>query len=268
MPEITLSKSEFYDAFNRLFEHYSYVKGVSASQADKDLFGKFEETPSADDNIYLARWYKHIAAVEGLTLKSGSAPAEVSLDTVPFYHALNRILECDEHSKLTTTIASKLTPAPAEPTHPYLAKWVKSASSAKKDTPADDEDDDDDDFDPFDDEEPDPEAERIKEERLAAYKAKKAAKPKVIAKSSVLLDCKPWDDETDMAEMEEKIRAIQMTGLHWGASKLVPVGFGIRKLQIQCTIVDDEVSTDDLIDTICEFEDHVQSVDIAAFNKI
>lgn len=39
-------------------------------------------------------------------------------------------------------------------------------------------------------------------------------------KSSVLLDVKPWDDETDMKKLEETVRGIQMEGLHWGACKL------------------------------------------------
>ena len=43
-----------------------------------------------------------------------------------------------------------------------------------------------------DDEEEDAEAVRVHEERLAAYKAKKEAKPKVAAKSVVTLDVKPW----------------------------------------------------------------------------
>lgn len=54
--------------------------------------------------------------------------------------------------------------------------------------------DDDDDVDLFgsDDEEDDAEAERVREERLAAYREKKAAKPKLAAKSVVTLDVKPW----------------------------------------------------------------------------
>ena len=36
-------------------------------------------------------------------------------------------------------------------------------------------------------------------------------------KSSVLLDVKPWDDETDMAKLEQSVRAIHMDGLLWGA---------------------------------------------------
>ncbi|KAG6451410.1 elongation factor 1-beta' [Manduca sexta] len=131
-------------------------------------------------------------------------------------------------------------------------------------------DDDDDDVDLFGsgDEEEDAEAARIREERLKAYSDKKSKKPALIAKSSILLDVKPWDDETDMKEMENQVRTIEMDGLLWGASKLVPVGYGINKLQIMCVIEDDKVSVDLLTEKIQEFEDFVQSVDIAAFNKI
>lgn len=61
------------------------------------------------------------------------------------------------------------------------------------------------------------------------------------AKSSILLDVKPWDDETDMAALEASVRGIAMDGLVWGTSKLVPVAFGVKKLQIQCVIEDDKV---------------------------
>lgn len=129
---------------------------------------------------------------------------------------------------------------------------------------------DDDDVDLFgsDDEEENVEAERIKAERVAEYASKKAKKPALIAKSSVLLDVKPWDDETDMAVMEKNVRTIEMDGLLWGASKLVPVGYGIKKLQIMCVIEDEKVSIDLLSEQIEGFEDVVQSVDVAAFNKI
>ncbi|KAL3988641.1 MKL/myocardin-like protein [Sarotherodon galilaeus] len=127
---------------------------------------------------------------------------------------------------------------------------------------------DDDDIDLFGSDEEDEEAERIKQERLEAYAAKKAKKPALIAKSSILLDVKPWDDETDMAKLEQCVRSVQMDGLLWGASKLVPVGYGIKKLQINCVVEDDKVGTDILEEEITKFEDYVQSVDVAAFNKI
>ncbi|XP_013375476.1 PREDICTED: elongation factor 1-delta isoform X5 [Chinchilla lanigera] len=134
-------------------------------------------------------------------------------------------------------------------------------------TPA--EDDEDNDIDLFgSDEEEDKEAARLREERLRQYAEKKAKKPSLVAKSSILLDVKPWDDETDMAKLEACVRSIQLDGLLWGGSKLVPVGYGIRKLQIQCVVEDDKVGTDLLEEEITKFEEHVQSVDIAAFNKI
>lgn len=130
--------------------------------------------------------------------------------------------------------------------------------------------DDDDDVDLFgsDDEEDDEEKKRITEERLKAYAEKKAKKPQVIAKTSVLLDVKPWDDETDMGEMLKLVKSIEMDGLLWGASKLVPIGYGINKLQVMCTVEDAKVSIDELSEKIEGFEDFVQSVDVAAMNKI
>lgn len=135
---------------------------------------------------------------------------------------------------------------------------------------AQDDDDDDDGVDLFgsDDEEESAEAARIREERLAAYNAKKAKKPVLIAKSNIILDVKPWDDETDMAALEKAVRGITTDGLLWGAGKLVPLAYGIHKLQISCVVEDDKVSVDWLTEEIEKVEDFVQSVDIAAFNKV
>merc|ERR1711931_449527 len=130
------------------------------------------------------------------------------------------------------------------------------------------EDDDSDDLfgDDDDDDEEETPAEKAKREKMEAEKkkaeaekAKKKEKKPVVGKSEVVLDVKPWDYETDMTAME---------GLVWGSSKQVPVGYGINKLRITCVVVDDLVSTDDIEDQIVGFEDHVQSMDIFAFNKI
>jgi len=147
-----------------------------------------------------------------------------------------------------------------------------AAAPAKKPAPADDSDDDDDDDDEGDlfasDDEEDEEAERIKQERLKAYAEKKAKKPGPIAKSNIILDVKPWDDETDMEEVERLVRTIECDGLKWGASKFAKVAYGITKLQITCVVEDDKVGTDFLEEQITGFEDYVQSMDIVAFNKI
>lgn len=39
-----------------------------------------------------------------------------------------------------------------------------------------------------------------------------------------------------MKALEESVRSIEMQGLVWGASKLVPIGYGIRKLQITLVV--------------------------------
>ena len=143
--------------------------------------------------------------------------------------------------------------------------------------PAKKEESDDDDFKFSDDEEEkaapkETEMQRMK--RLAAEKkaeaeAKEKSKKKVVVlKSNVILDVKPWDDETDMKELEAAVRGVKMEGLVWGNSKLVEIGFGIKKLQISSCIVDDLVGLYDLEDNIMALEDYVQSVDIAAHNKI
>nr|ABC02173.1 eukaryotic translation elongation factor 1 beta 2 [Bos taurus] len=112
------------------------------------------------------------------------------------------------------------------------------------------------------------EAKSLREERLAQYESKKAKKSALVSKSSTLLDMKPWDDETDMAKLEECVRSIQADGLVWGSSKLVPVGYGIKKFQIQCVVEDDKLGTDMLESQITAFDKYVQSMDVAAFNKI
>ncbi|VEL29609.1 unnamed protein product, partial [Protopolystoma xenopodis] len=91
----------------------------------------------------------------------------------------------------------------------------------------------DDDLDLFgSDEEDDTEVAKMKAERLKAYEEKKKGKAVVVAKSSIILDVKPWDSETNMAEVERTVRSIKTDGLQWGASKLVPLAYGIKKLQI------------------------------------
>merc|ERR1712025_208648 len=105
------------------------------------------------------------------------------------------------------------------------------------------------------------EAEKKKQE------AKKNKKP-VVGKSEVKFDVKPWDDETDMVELERLVRTIKMEGLVWGFGELKDVAFGVKKRQITCVVVDDLVSTDDLEEEIKNFDEYVQSVDTHAFSKI
>jgi len=158
----------------------------------------------------------------------------------------------------------------------YSSEFSKlgcAAAAAADDDEEDEDDDDDMDFFGSDDEEEDAAAEALKAKRVAEYNARKAAKEekkgKAIAKSMITLDVKPWDDETDLDELAAKVKTIEMEGLVWGQQiQKKPLAFGIFKLVVTAVVEDEKVSTDDLVENIEAFEDHVQSVDIAAFNKL
>ena len=130
------------------------------------------------------------------------------------------------------------------------------------------------------DDDDDAEADEENEKRLAAiaeaHRQKKLAAGKlkvVINMSKVILDVKPWDDATDMKELEKLVRSIKHPtnpkAIEWQAGQLEDIGYGIKKLRIMVQVIDDDVSVDDdLVEKIVEFEDHVQSCDIFAFNKV
>ncbi|KAH0536658.1 hypothetical protein FGG08_006484 [Glutinoglossum americanum] len=209
----------------------SYVVGHNPTQADVACFKGLKCSPNRTKYAHVYRWHKHITSY-------GSEFSALPGDATKGCSAYG-----PEASKVT------LNPAKA---------------------PAAEEDEDDEDVDLFgsDDEEEDAEAEKEKERRLEEYRKKKAGKTKPAAKSIVTLQVKPWDDETDMKELEVNVRKIELDGLVWGASKMVPVGFGIKMLQINLVIEDDKVSLDMLQEKIEEDEDHVQSTDIAAMQKL
>jgi len=200
----------------------------------------------------------HIRSVLGGESAGSAAVSDIDMQRLEKLENENKALR-----SLITQLESRVAALEVGSGAPAAAK----PAAAK---PAAEEDDDDSDVDLFgsDDEEEDAEAAKIREERLAAYAAKKSKKPALIAKSNIIFDVKPWDDETDLAAMEKAVRSVTMDGLLWGTSKLVPVGYGIKKLQISCVVEDDKVGTDDLEEAITAFEDFVQSVDVVVFNKI
>ena len=79
---------------------------------------------------------------------------------------------------------------------------------------------------------------------------------------------KPWDDVTNMEAKKAACMEIKMDGLAWGVNNLVPLAFGIQKLQIMCSVEDEKVSIEALGEKIEAFKDYVQTVDVGAMNKI
>lgn len=60
-----------------------------------------------------------------------------------------------------------------------------------------------------------------------------------------------------------------MDGLVWKTEyKKEPIAYGVHKLVVGCVIEDAKVSVDDIQEKIEGFDEEVQSVDIAVFNKI
>ncbi|XP_047179286.1 elongation factor 1-delta-like, partial [Vigna umbellata] len=155
----------------------SYITGYQASKDDLTVYAALPTAPSTE-YVNVSRWFKHIDAL----LRISGVSGEGSGVTV-------------KGSLVTEPVA---TPPAAD---------TKAAAAAAED------DDDDDDVDLFGEETE--EEKKAAEERAAAAKA--SGKKKESGKSSVLMDVKPWDDETDMKKLEEAVRSVSMEGLLWGA---------------------------------------------------
>lgn len=116
----------------------------------------------------------------------------------------------------------------------------------------------------------DGDAEAAKKAAAAAKENNKKKKKVVIAMSLVLLEVKPLDDQVDLDAVAQRcFSEITQEGLYWKTEyKKEPVAFGIFKLIIGFSLEDEKVSVDDIVEKIEGMDDMVQSVEIAAFNKI
>lgn len=122
------------------------------------------------------------------------------------------------------------------------ASWMKGELKAEKAKT----EDDDDDIDLFGEDE---DKEALK--KLAASKKEGSKKKKVINKSSLVIEVKPADADTNLDDIAKLCKGISIEGVTWGeAVKKVPVAFGLYKLQLCCTILDDIVNTNEIVDHI------------------
>jgi translation elongation factor EF-1beta len=93
------------------------------------------------------------------------------------------------------------------------------------------------------DEDDDAAAQLVAERAAAFQKQRQEAKAaeQVQQMATVVLNVKPWDDETDMAELEAQVRKVCLSSasdaIVWGEGNLVDVGYGIKSLKIACRIV-------------------------------
>ncbi|KAL3133394.1 hypothetical protein ABBQ38_007262 [Trebouxia sp. C0009 RCD-2024] len=240
-----LSKAEGLKALNDHLAPRSYIDGFNASKDDLIVFTQLQKAPDASQYPHASRWYNHI----------------------------NKRLQ-DSFEGFSSGKGVKVAGGAAAAPSSSSSQTAAAAPTASKATA------DDDDSNSDDDEELDLFGEMTEEEKEAKAKkdavieaAKKRGQEKAkLTKSMIILDVKPWDDTTDMKELENEVRAVKKDGLLWGTSKLVPVGFGIRKMQITAVIEDAKVES---MDSIIEEEivrdgesEYIQSIDVVSFNKL
>eukprot|EP00939_MAST-03C_sp_MAST-3C-sp1_P004491 g4491.t1 len=219
----------------------TFVFGINASKADLDLIALVKSCPDASKYPAAARWWNYISSFDDAAKKSFKAYG--------------------------------------------LTVGLKSAGGAPKATKEDDESDDDDLFGDDDDEEEEDEEELAK---LAAKKKDKKLAP--VLRSQICFDIKPMDTEVDLEEMADEIKELVIGEIDeyavrvkefndfrvtadkicvWGVGhQVVPIAFGIEKLQISCVVIDEMMGVDDVKDVLeAKFGDKIQSVDVLAFNK-
>ena len=217
---------------NEYFLTHSYCVGYAPTNKDAELFAIVHKMMDSQKYPHLARWFKHMC----------SFPNKAAFPVVE-----------EEFVFETAPAAAPVAAAPAE---------------EKKE----EEEEEEEDLFGDDDDEEDEEAAAAMEAKLRAEaEKKKAAKEanKKVEKSLLVINIKPYDEETDLKALFEKIRATEVKGCKWSETcNIEPLAYGLCFLQISCVIEDDVCSEDDVIDAIMQFENDVQSTETASFNKI
>jgi len=261
----------------------SYIEGYTPSQADVCVHKRLGTPPSKSAYPHAARWYKHISSYNdeeqahwnGEKSEKSECQAikvEAHLEAKPADASNDIDLFGEDAPAETAETGEEGTAAEEEA---YEATGEEEAAAEEETHEETGEETsapkDENEIDLFGDNETeeDTAAEEERERRAQEALAKKAASGKVVVgKSMITFDVKPFDDETDLGVMEVNVRSIVLDGLEWKASELVPIAYGIKKLRIKCVVFDDKVSVDDVQELIEAFDEIVQSVDVAAFNKL
>ena len=193
-------------ALNEHLATRSYIEGYQPSGADAALLPQISASVDSSKYPHAARWLTHISSFTPTIRSTWSGASSTS----------------------TTTAAAP-------------AKGGKPAPPAKAAAPAAEEEDDDDDFmaslsDDEEDEDAGAAAQALIAKKNAEREAaKRATKGGPQAKSSLILDVKPEDSETDMEELVKEVKRIEMEGLTWGrtpytqhkASALTPLHLAV-----------------------------------------
>ena len=160
----------------------SYIDGYKPSAADSALLPQLSASIDSSKYPHAARWLSHIASFSPLIRHSWAAGGAAA------------------------------------------TKGGKPAAAAAP-APAEEEDDDDDFMASLSDDEDDEDAGNAAQALIAKKNAereaaKRASKGGPTAKSSLILDIKPEDSETDMNELLTEVKQIEMEGLTWGGHEV------------------------------------------------
>jgi elongation factor 1-beta len=222
-------------------------------------FAQYEKTLA--DNQFIGGQQPTAADKEAWEVVKANVPsAATHPNTFAWFVLVNRFSDAARNSWAAAQAAAPAKGGKAAPAKKDEPKKEEPKKAAKAD----------DDMDLFGDDDEDDAAakEALKKAQDDAKKAK-APKPKPVAKSLIIFEVKPYDAETNLDELAQKIIGIEMDGLFWKTEyKKLPIAYGVEKIVIGAVVEDEKVSTDDLQEKIEAFEEEVQSVDIMAFNKI
>ncbi|KAK0586620.1 hypothetical protein LWI29_009807 [Acer saccharum] len=153
----------------------SYITGYQASKDDLTVYSALSKSPSSD-YVNASRWYSHIDALLRISGVSAEGSGVVVERSAPI--TAEAVATPPVDSKASSVLCS------------CACDFLYAAAA----------EDDDDDVDLFGEETE--EEKKAAEERAASIKA--STKKKESGKSSVLMDVKPWDDETDMKSLRRQ----------------------------------------------------------------
>merc|ERR1712062_854583 len=168
--------------------YYMRLSGAKGSSSPSSLAAEIAQARQHIKNS--------LECVDGIAVMAGGANADV----------VKKLKDLEIENKNLKKVTDDLKSMVLKLENRVAALEKEGAKAAP--APAKKEESEDEDVDLFgseSEEEEDAEKDKVRQERLAAYAAKKAKKPALIAKTSVLLDVKPWDDETDMDAMLKSV---------------------------------------------------------------
>lgn len=165
-------------------------RSYQASRDDLAVFAALSSAPDAKTYPAAARWFSHIKALLGASFPGAGKGVSVAGG------------------------AGAAGAGAAAAAAPAAAKAAAAAASSDSDS-----DDSDDELDLFGEMTPEEQAAAEAKKKVIEEAKRRGAEKAKLTKSMIVLDVKPWDDETDLAAMEAEVSCVLVDGvvLYFGA---------------------------------------------------